>query len=226
MSVTKKQANFKWRSLHYIHKCRYSDICNGTIRNLKPDTIFEQGELSQVWFHLPKQYRWEDRELVRGWGQKQYWGTNVLNICTWSEAWYLADKILLEALHFLQMSYESTCEKDQSIAHCKLAIFRTVHYNIVCAHLGMYMSTYSPASFCMVVQVGFALSENMSFALHEHYIVQVTPHSEHFHHTIRGALKWTFWKNLGFCPNQVAPPPPPRSLGHPKLKKNYVFFAF
>ena len=21
---------------------------------------------------------------------------------------------------------------------------------------------------------------------------------------IRGALKWTFWKNLGFCPNQVA----------------------
>merc|ERR1719219_500000 len=39
----------------------------------------------------------------------------------WIEAWSLADKILLDALHFL----------------------------------GMYMSTYSPASFCMV-QVGFS----------------------------------------------------------------------
>merc|ERR1719322_1903439 len=39
------------------------------------------------------------------------------------EAWSLADRILLEALHFL----------------------------------GMYMSTYSPASFCMV-QVGFCFS--------------------------------------------------------------------
>jgi len=43
---------------------------------------------------------------------------------TWMEAWSLADKILLEALHFL----------------------------------GMYMSTYSPASFCMLVQVGFGFS--------------------------------------------------------------------
>merc|ERR1719461_2391390 len=41
----------------------------------------------------------------------------------WMEAWSLADKILLEALHFL----------------------------------GMYMSTYSPASFCMV-QVGLCYS--------------------------------------------------------------------
>ena len=43
---------------------------------------------------------------------------------------------------------------------------------------------------------------------------------------IRGAFKSDFWKNLGFCPNQVDPLPPPRKLGHPKLKKkNDVFFC-
>ena len=36
-----------------------------------------------------------------------------------------------------------------------------------------------------------------------------------------------FWVNLGFCPNRLAPPPPPRTLGHQQLKKNFdVYFAF
>ena len=44
---------------------------------------------------------------------------------------------------------------------------------------------------------------------------------------VRGALKWDLSKNLVFCPNQVDPHPPPRKLGHPKLKKKIdVFFAF
>ena len=36
---------------------------------------------------------------------------------------------------------------------------------------------------------------------------------------VRGALKLDLSKNLVFCPNQVDPHPPPRKLGHPKLKK-------
>ena len=35
---------------------------------------------------------------------------------------------------------------------------------------------------------------------------------------VREAFKSIFWKNLGFCPNQVDPPPP-RKLGHRKLRK-------
>ena len=49
------------------------------------------------------------------------------------------------------------CEKDQNIAIVN-SHFLPVHNNILCAHLGMYMSTYSPASFCMM-QVGFGFSE-------------------------------------------------------------------
>ena len=41
----------------------------------------------------------------------------------------------------------------------------------------------------------------------------------------RGAFKLDFWKNLGFCPNQVDPPPPPK-VGAPKTKKKKSFFAF
>ena len=42
---------------------------------------------------------------------------------------------------------------------------------------------------------------------------------------IRGALKLDLSKNLVFCPNQVDPHPPPRKLGHPKLKKKLCFFC-
>ena len=41
---------------------------------------------------------------------------------------------------------------------------------------------------------------------------------------LRGALKLDLSKNLVFCPNQVDPHPPPRKLGHPKLKKKLMFF--
>ena len=81
--------------------------------------------------------------------------------CTWIEAWSLADKILLEALHFLQ-----TCMSRyvKTFANGKFTFPPTVvlNFNIPCTpHLGMYMSTYSPASFCMVVQGGFGFSEKM-----------------------------------------------------------------
>ena len=41
---------------------------------------------------------------------------------------------------------------------------------------------------------------------------------------IREAFKLNLSKNLVFCPNQVDPHPPPRKLGHPKLKKKLTFF--
>ena len=44
--------------------------------------------------------------------------------------------------------------------------------------------------------------------------------------TLRGALKSDFWKKLGFCPNQVNPPPPPSpKVGTPKTKKKMMFFC-
>ena len=44
---------------------------------------------------------------------------------------------------------------------------------------------------------------------------------------VRGAVQTFFWANLGFCPNRLDPPPPPRTLGHQQLKKNFdVYFAF
>ena len=46
-------------------------------------------------------------------------------------------------------------------------------------------------------------------------------------HFFRGAVQFFFWVNLGFCPNRLDPPPPPRTLGHQQLKKNFdVYFAF
>ena len=48
------------------------------------------------------------------------------------------------------------CEKDQNIASCKFT-FPSCSQHIY-VHLGMYMSTYSPASFCMM-KVGFGFSE-------------------------------------------------------------------
>ena len=41
---------------------------------------------------------------------------------------------------------------------------------------------------------------------------------------VRGAFKSIFWKKLGFCPNQVDPPPSPK-VGTPKTKKNWCFFC-
>ena len=40
---------------------------------------------------------------------------------------------------------------------------------------------------------------------------------------IRGALKTDFWKNLGFCPNQVDPLP---KSCHKKLKKEIFVLHF
>ena len=48
------------------------------------------------------------------------------------------------------------CEKDQNIASYKFT-FPSCSQHIY-VHLGMYMSTYSPASFCMM-KVGFGFSE-------------------------------------------------------------------
>ena len=48
------------------------------------------------------------------------------------------------------------CEKDQNIASCKFT-FPSCSQHIH-VHLGMYMSTYSPALFCMM-KVGFGFSE-------------------------------------------------------------------
>lgn len=50
------------------------------------------------------------------------------------------------------------CEKDQNIASYKFT-FPSCSQHIY-VHLGMYMSTYSPASFCMM-KVGFGFSEKM-----------------------------------------------------------------
>ena len=36
---------------------------------------------------------------------------------------------------------------------------------------------------------------------------------------LREAFKSIFWKNLGICPNQVAPPPRSPKVGTPKTKK-------
>ena len=84
-----------------------------------------------MWFHLPKQHRWPSvmrRLRVRGWWQKNHGSGSKCVKSTWIEAWSLADKILLEALHFLQIisSYEICyssidCEKDQNIANCEFA---------------------------------------------------------------------------------------------------------
>ena len=65
------------------------------------------------------------------------------------------------------------------------------------------------------------------------YSITSQTHRKHTRNTVkqlacdwlRGALKWDLSKNLVFCPNQVDPHPPPRKLGHPKLKKNWCFFC-
>ena len=45
--------------------------------------------------------------------------------------------------------------------------------------------------------------------------------------TFRGALKSNFWKKLGFCPNQVAPPPPlSPKVGTPKTMIFNVIFGW
>ena len=132
--------------------------------------MFDQGELPQVWFPLPKQHRWPSvmrRLRVRGWWQKIHGSGSKSVKSTWIEAWSLADRILLEALHFLQITCHMKFVTVQLIvrmtktSQIATSHFLTVRYNIIsCAHLGMYMSTYSPASFCMV-QVGFGFSEKM-----------------------------------------------------------------
>ena len=38
---------------------------------------------------------------------------------------------------------------------------------------------------------------------------------------VRGAVQTFFWVNLGFCPNRLDPPLPPRTLGHQQLKKKF-----
>ena len=89
--------------------------------------MLDQGELPQVRFPLPKQHRWPSvmrRLRVRGWWQKIHGSGSKSVKSTWIEAWSLADRILLEALHFLQItssceicSSSFTCEKDQNIAN-------------------------------------------------------------------------------------------------------------
>ena len=42
---------------------------------------------------------------------------------------------------------------------------------------------------------------------------------------LRGAVQFFFWVNLGFLPNPLAPPPPPRTLGHQQLKFFWCLFC-
>ena len=71
--------------------------------------MLDQGELPQVRFPLPKQHRWPSlmrRLRVRGWWQKIHGSGSKCVKSTWIEAWSLADKILLEALHFLKINHD------------------------------------------------------------------------------------------------------------------------
>ena len=114
-----------------------------------------------------KQHRWPSvmrRPRVRNWWQKIPGSRSKGVKYTWIEAWYFADKILLEALNFLQIT-SSQYEVNSSL-------FPSCSQHILCAYLGMYMCTYSPASFCKItsrVDFGQILKSLSSSSFpHEH----------------------------------------------------------